>query len=219
MHKVRLARQLPLRHVPASAPGTHWRTCPAANDASLPEHLSVRESRRSPRSRLHAAIAASLIIHLAAAAFAGLTPHPVIDTTPTTLSVRLSKAESVTTVAAATSAVIPTPASAAPETAAESPAKAARFLADPDLSILETIPVTLPGSLTLRLKVSAQGQVEGIAVVRSDPAPKELVDGVIRAFGQARLAPALRGDAPVASSLEVTVRFEPGLVPLDPAQR
>jgi hypothetical protein len=100
----------------------------------------------------------------------------------------------------------------------DAPTRAARFLAAPDLSVLEVVPVRLPGKAVLRLQVSASGIVERVTLVRNDPAPKELIDGLLAAFAATRLAPAQVGDQPTASSVEVTVRFEPGLLPIEPDQ-
>lgn len=98
---------------------------------------------------------------------------------------------------------------------AEKHSQPARFTHDPDLSILETIPVTIPGSVTLKLNISAQGKVIQTTVIRSDPAPKALIDGLVARFSEAILEPARVDQRATESSLEVTVRFEPGLIPLE----
>ena len=92
----------------------------------------------------------------------------------------------------------------------------ARFLVDPDLSVLEEIPVPVAGSLTIRLHVSALGTVDRVTVMKSDPVPKELLDGVLSRLQKARLAPALAGSEAVASTVDLVIRFEPGLMPLSP---
>ncbi|MCM2287399.1 MAG: energy transducer TonB [Sulfuritalea sp.] len=114
-------------------------------------------------------------------------------------------------------------ATAAPELAAAPDAvgnltQKARFLAPPDLSVLETIPVTISGSLTLRLNVSPLGTVDRVTVINSDPVPKELRDGLVARFQEARLTPALAGSKAVASSLDVVIHFEaaPELLPRQP---
>lgn len=213
---------------PVLRPGPSTTSLPpvqdAANEPILDRALrgadaaSPGESASWPRLAL--AVTASVMMHLAAAmALSVSAPYPVIRNASPKLSVHLAQvAHSMPSTPPSVQAAAETAAAARHGTTA-TPKTAARFLADPDLSILETIAVSLPGSISLKLKVSAQGQVEDVTVVRSDPAPKELVDGLMRAFAQARLAPAMVGDAPTASSLEVTIRFEPGLVPLDPAQR
>lgn len=81
--------------------------------------------------------------------------------------------------------------------------------------MLETIPVTIPGSATLKLNINAKGKVIHTTVIRSDPAPKALIDGLVARFSEAILEPAQVNQQPKESTLEVTVRFEPGLVPLE----
>lgn len=90
----------------------------------------------------------------------------------------------------------------------------ARFLVDPDLSPLEQIAVPFPGTLTVRLHVSALGTVDRISVVKSDPVPKEMLDGLLDRLGSARLTPAQAGSQPVASTLDLVIRFEVAPAPL-----
>ncbi len=85
----------------------------------------------------------------------------------------------------------------------------ARFLIDPDLSVLEQIPTSIPGAISLRLYVTAQGVVDRVSVVRADPVPKELIDGLVERFGKAKFTPALIGSQPAASTVEVTIRVDP----------
>lgn len=94
----------------------------------------------------------------------------------------------------------------------------ARFLVDPDLSILEQIPAAMPGAVSLRLYVTRQGNVERVTVIRSDPVPKDLLDGLVERFGSARLSPAMVDGTPTESTLEVTIRVDPGAFLLDPAR-
>lgn len=111
---------------------------------------------------------------------------------------------------AAPKAAPPAPAAAAgaADTAGELTQKA-RFLVAPDLSSLEEIQVPFAGTLNLRLNVSSRGLVEGITVLKSDPVPKELLDGLLKRLEQTRLAPALAGSKSVASSVDLVIRFEP----------
>lgn len=90
----------------------------------------------------------------------------------------------------------------------------ARFLLAPDLSALENIAVPLSGSLTLRLHVSSLGTVDSVEVVKSDPVPGELVDGLLEKLRQTRLSPALAGSQPMPSTLDLVIRFEAAVVPL-----
>lgn len=90
----------------------------------------------------------------------------------------------------------------------------ARFLLAPDLSALENIAVPLSGSLTLRLHVSSLGTVDRVELIKNDPIPRELLDGVIDKLRQTRLSPALAGSQPVASTLDLVIRYEPAVVPL-----
>lgn len=89
-----------------------------------------------------------------------------------------------------------------------------RFLVAPDLSPLEEISVPFSGSLTVRLYVSPQGTVDRITVIKSDPVPKELLDGLLSRFEQAQLAPARAGPEAVASTLDLVIRYDAGPAPL-----
>lgn len=105
-----------------------------------------------------------------------------------------------------------TPAAAGTSSARESAGdltKKARFLVAPDLADLENIPVPFPGSATLRLHVSSLGTVDRVTVMKSGPIPIELHDGLLARFKQTRLEPALAGDQPVPSTLDLIIRYEP----------
>lgn len=93
----------------------------------------------------------------------------------------------------------------------------ARFLLAPDLSALEGIAVPLSGKLTLRLHVSSLGTVDRIEVMKSDLVPRELLDGLLEKLRQTRLTPALAGSQPVASTLDLVIRYEPAVAPLQRA--
>lgn len=110
--------------------------------------------------------------------------------------------------APAASASAPTPNADGPIT------EKARFLVPPDLSALEDIEVPLSGRLTLRLHVSSLGTVDRVEVVKSDPVPRELLDGLLATLRQTRLAPALAGLQPVASTLDLEIRYETAAVPV-----
>lgn len=173
-----------------------------------------------PLARLAWPLAISLALHLCIA---------VLFTSGAASSLRSAKAVTLTVLLPGKEQVDPPPAAAAPPLPA-TPATApdhtgapdaagnltqkARFLAPPDLSILETIPVTISGSLTLRLNVSALGTVDRVTVVKSDPVPKELRDGLVARFQEARLTPALAGSKAVASTLELVIRYESTPSPL-----
>ena len=92
----------------------------------------------------------------------------------------------------------------------------ARFLVDPDLSILEEIPAAGPGVISLQLSITALGNVERVTVVRSDPVPRELLDGLVERFGKAKLSPAIINGKAAASSLAITIRVDPGAQLLEP---
>lgn len=89
-----------------------------------------------------------------------------------------------------------------------------RFLVAPDLSALEEISVPFSGSLTVRLYVSRLGTVDRVTLLKSDPVPKELVDGLVSRFKHAQLAPAQAGSEAVASTLDLVIRYEAGPTPL-----
>ncbi|MBI5898188.1 MAG: hypothetical protein HZB40_03050 [Rhodocyclales bacterium] len=170
---------------------------------------------------LPAAFLASAMIHfgLALILSSPLGYEAVSDTSPPPLTVKLAQADPPSRarpMKASEPRVIQAP-DVAPGSreSADEPKRSARFLADPDLSILETIPATMPGAVSLRLHVTSLGHVERVTVVRSDPVPKELLDGLIERFREARLSPASIGNTPVASTLEITVRVDPGAQLLD----
>jgi len=70
------------------------------------------------------------------------------------------------------------------------------------------------GSLSIRLHVSSLGTVERVTVIKSDPVPKELLDGLVSRFEHAQLSPALAGSEAVASTLDLVIRYEAGVIPL-----
>lgn len=206
--------------VRAGPPGIHrwpWESdeilCPPGQ---LPGALAGSRIDAS-KARLVSAVLLSAVLHLAlAVALALPTAYPVIPASPAPLSVRLVQASDGNAAAIRQTVA---PAATPRQNGSEAPTRAARFLAAPDLSVLEVVPVTMPGKALLRLQVSANGIVERVTLIRNDPAPKELIDGLVAAFAASRLAPALVGDQPSASSVDVTVRFEPGLLPIEPDQR
>lgn len=184
-------------------------------------------TRPGPIARLAWPLAISLALHLClgwlfAPGSAGNAPR---SGKAVTLTVLLASKEHPDPLPVASTAPVPvapaapiTPAATAPAEDAGNLTQKARFLAPPDLSALEEIPVPLSGTLTLRLDVSALGTVERVTVTRSDPVPKELRDGLIARFQEARLTPARSGSLPVASSLELVIRFEttPARLPREP---
>lgn len=174
-------------------------------------------------SRLAWPLAISAALHLGigwllSPGSAAYLPRSTKAVTLTVLLANKERTEPLPVAAAAPAAIPPTPpaparAAAAPD-AGGSLTQKARFLAEPDLSALEEIPVPFSGSLTLRLEVSALGTVDRVAVVRSDPVPQELLDGLLARFRLARLAPAQEGSKPVASSLDLVIRYETTPAPL-----
>ena len=64
------------------------------------------------------------------------------------------------------------------------------------------------GTVTLRLVISEQGEVESIAVVHAVP-PGLFDDAALAAFGRARFAPGLRAGIPVRSEVLYEVEFAP----------
>lgn len=94
----------------------------------------------------------------------------------------------------------------------------ARFLVAPDLSSLEHIAVPVSGSLTVRLHVSSLGSVDRAELVKGDPVPRELLDGLLEKLRQTRLTPARAESKAVASNLDLVIRYEagPGYLPRNP---
>lgn len=175
-----------------------------------------------PLARLAWPLAISLALHLCLAAlFTSNSASSLRSNKAVTLTVLLPGKEhsdppssSAKTPLPAAPATAATPDAVAASDAAGDLTQKARFLAPPDLSILETIPVTISGSLTLRLDVSALGTVNSVTVIKSDPVPKELRDGLVARFQEARLTPALAGSKAVASTLELVIRYESAPAPL-----
>ena len=64
------------------------------------------------------------------------------------------------------------------------------------------------GTVTLRLVISEQGEVESIAVIHAVP-PGLFDEAALAAFGRARFAPGLRGGIPVRSEVLYEVEFAP----------
>jgi len=174
----------------------------------------------NPIERLAGPLAASLALHLCigwlfSAGHVQFLPRPGKNLTLTV------------TLAGTQSAAPQKPAAEAPPAAPpEAPVQAvspntpgpitekARFLFEPDLSALETIAVPLSGSLTLRLHVSSLGEVDRVDVLKNDPVPGELLDGLRDKLRQTRLSPAMAGSLPVASTLDLVIRYETPPAPL-----
>lgn len=86
----------------------------------------------------------------------------------------------------------------------------ARFLVDPDLSPLETMPVGMAGQVVLLLAVSHLGTVSSVTLASGDPMPSDLLAAISNVFARAQLRPALDKEGrPLDSSLKIVVRFEP----------
>ena len=94
----------------------------------------------------------------------------------------------------------------------------AQLLVAPDLAALEEIAVPFSGSITLRLLVNSRGTVDSVTVVKSDPIPKHLLDGLLMSFGQARFSPALAGSQPMVSTRDLVIRYEAAPTPLPHAR-
>lgn len=171
----------------------------------------------TPTERLAWALAASLALHLGAvwlfsAGYMQYLPRPAKNLT---LTVTLADARN----AAAQKHAPEAPSSEVPVSAVAPNfpgpiTEKARFLVEPDLSALEDIAVPASGSLTLRLHVSSLGTIDNIDVMKSDPVPKELLDGLRDKLRQTRLAPARAGSQPVASALDLVIRYETAPTPL-----
>lgn len=107
-----------------------------------------------------------------------------------------------------------------PRSPAIQPAKASanqvippRFIVEPDLSLLQDIPVSMGGKVRFRLRVSALGTVSAIEVLGHDPLPPELLDGLKNRLSETMLRPAEQDGRAVDSTLDITVGFEPGNAP------
>lgn len=188
---------------------------------SAPEHPSGRNSPATPQ--LAGAVLASLMLHLGLAVLVSstVTYTAVMDDARPPLSVTLAQAQTSvpnTRLADALPSMAPNESPRDPQQRENlGPSRQpARFLTDPDLSLLEEIPTTIPGMVTLRLEVTTQGTVERVKVIRADPVPKELLDGLLERFGKARLSPATVGSEPIASSIDVTIRVDPPARFFDP---
>lgn len=171
-------------------------------------------------ARLARALAVSAALHLLLAAAWQLTlaPLPRRSLPPTTLTVELVRRDGeAPTQPLPPAAAVPPPLTHASRQAGEL-TRPARFVVAPDMSLLEEYPVARPGSVTLRLRISAAGTIEDIQIRRADPAPTALIEGMTGALRRARLEPAYSDQRPVASELDIVIRYEPNrLAPADPA--
>lgn len=194
-------------------------TFQAAGQAS--ESPIRRSSPATPR--LAGAVFASLMLHLGLAVLISSTViYPSIrEAASPPLTVTLAQAPIPTTLLAdAQPYVAPSlsPGETQQRENTAPPRQPARFLTDPDLSLLEEIPTTVPGVVTLRLEVTTLGTVERVTVIRADPVPKELLNGLMERFGKARLSPATIGSEPIASNIDVTIRVDPPAQFFDPVR-
>lgn len=177
---------------------------------------------RGCSSRLAWPLVVSVMLHLGIGGLlsAGFAEHLPRHARPAILTVVLvSKDESASR---PTAAPIPSPDSAAgmdaPLDAEGQLTQKAQLLVAPDLAALEEIPVPFSGSITLRLVVNSRGTVDRVTMIKGDPIPSELLDGLLSRFEQARFAPALAGSQPVASTRDLVIRYEAGptQLPRDP---
>jgi hypothetical protein len=168
---------------------------------------------------LRRSLLASVLIHaLIIGAFSVRSPEPRLIRKPSLIQAHLLPTPTTSKIAPREEPSPPEP--AAPTTgvsSARTPAhegtvtEKAVFIVPPDLSILESIPVIASGSITLRLHVSALGTVGRVEVLRSDPVPRDLMDGLLDAMGQTKLSPARRADGSAAASqIDLVIRVDPG---------
>lgn len=183
-------------------------------------------------TRLAGPFAVSLALHLClgwmfAPGFERYRPKPTKAVTLTVFLATKQRPEPLPVAAAASFPVPPMPAAAPDATASASTSptpvttdaigkltQKARFLVPPDLAALEEIPVAFSGSLNIRLHVSPLGTVDRVTLLKSDPVPKELLDGLTSRLQHSRLTPALAGSEPVASTLDLVIHYEPAPTPL-----
>lgn len=195
-----------------------WALEHAANDSfSVPRPATGQPRRQqAPETpRLAVAFLASLMLHLGLAVLVSstLTYTAVRDSSGPPLNVTLAQAPArATQLAEAPAFAAPSDQPGATQAQRETldlPQQPARFLVDPDLSVLEEIPTTFPGTVSLSLSVTAQGTVERVKVIRADPMPKELLDGLVERFAKAKLSPATVDSQATASTINVTIRVDP----------
>ncbi|MDO8347775.1 MAG: hypothetical protein Q7S85_07750 [Rugosibacter sp.] len=167
--------------------------------------------------RLGLTLAVSLLLHLGVATGLGtLSPFVPGGTLrqATSLHVQLRSP----TLSGPAQTPIPAPIAAGPSVRqAERPSPEqitpARFITEPDLDILRDIPVSLSGRIHFRLHVSSLGTISSIEVIAHDPLPIALLDGLKTSLAQTRLHPAEFEGRTVASTLDITVGFDPVTVP------
>jgi hypothetical protein len=168
---------------------------------------------------LRRALLVSLLIHtVLIGVFSMRSPERRLTNKPSLIQAHLLPAPAAPTIAPRTEPNPPEP--VAPPlgiSSARAPAhegtvtEKAAFIVPPELSILETIPVIAAGSITLRLHVSALGTLDRVEVLRADPVPRDLMDGLLDAMGQTKLSPARRADGSAAASqIDLVIRVEPG---------
>ncbi len=195
-----------------------WALEHAANDSfpamlHAPGHPTGRDPPQTPH--LAGALLVSLMLHLGLAVLVSstLTYTVVRDSAGPPLNVTLAQTPArAMQLADAPARTAPSDQPSAPQVQRETlgpPQQPARFLVDPDLSVLEEIPTTIPGTVTLGLSVTAQGTVERVKVIRADPIPRELLDGLVERFAKAKLLPATVGSQATASTINVTIRVDP----------
>lgn len=164
-------------------------------------------------ARLARPLAISIVLHLSVAGIFSITPlhKPGRGAPATVLLARLTPAGTPVPPLPmpATPPAEPLPAAT---TAGDGDLTAkARFLVPPDLSALEDIPVSVAGSITLRLRVSDDGLVTDVRVIRADPVPEAMLAGILASVRKTRLAPAQAGEKAVASELDLVIRYQPDI--------
>lgn len=105
----------------------------------------------------------------------------------------------------------PTSASAASNEKAETQTIPPRFVSPPNFALLQDMPLSIGGSAQFKLYVTRLGNVAKVEIVRSTPAPKPLLDGIVEELYRTKLSPAQSPDGTAAGTLDITVHFEPSL--------
>lgn len=174
----------------------------------------------SPLERLAWPLAASLALHLVIGGVfsPGTLPFRQAKSISLTVTLASNRQAEAGEIARAAPSEQPTaaavPAVAAKQSTDGQVTEKARFLVEPDLSELEDIAVPLSGTLTLRLHVSSLGTVDRVELLKNDPIPRELLDGVINKLRLTRLTPARAGSQPTASTLDLVIHYESAPTPL-----
>lgn len=175
--------------------------------------------------RLAAAIAVSLAIHLLL--LGALARRPTATAGPLVaarLELRLTSPQPSTASAdarpapqpaVATPPALAAPDAAPPETPLSTPP---RFAEAPDFAELETMSLSQPLRLKLRIHVAAVGRATRVEVLETRLVPAGFLAGIVARLEQARYQPGRAGETAVDSAFELVIEAAPQFEPGNPGE-